>query len=177
MTRTVFFAITAVVLVSQAALASPDSFGDRVLACTEISDDVRRLACYDRAAGTQLTADEVVSAEPKPTPVAVAESASAPATASEVVDEFGMTPELAGSQPEKETELREISAKVVKLSKRPRGEFVVTLDNGQTWTEKRKENGFRVKVGDTVVIKKGSFTGAYRMVGRGRRSSQVRRID
>lgn len=179
MTRKVHVAIIAVVLVSQAALADVDSLGDRVLACAEETDDTRRLACYDREAGTLSEAGEKVSAETEATPAVVAEMAAPPVSPSAAVDEFGNTPELARSKPEteKEIDLREISARVVKVSKRPGGELIVTLDNGQTWTEKYAEYGFRVKVGDTVVIKKGNFSGAYRMVGRGRRSSQVRRID
>lgn len=199
MTRKVLVALAAVVLVSQAVLAEPDSLGDRILACAEEADDARRLACYDREALTPSRAGETVStetealpdvvaesaappvvvAEAAASPAAVTESATPPASDSAALDEFGMTPELARSKPEREEEpeLSQISAKVVKVTKRPRGELTVTLDNGQTWTEKDAEYGFRVKVGDTIVIKKGGFSGAYRMVGRGRRASVMIRID
>jgi hypothetical protein len=185
MTRKVLVAIAAVVLVSNPALADLDSLGDRILACAEEANETQRLACYDREAGRLSDAGEKVSAEIEAAPAVVtepavvAERALPSASASAAVDEFGVTPELADSKPEveKDTELREISATVVKVSERPRGELVVTLDNGQTWTEKYAEFGFRVKVGDTIIIKKGKFSGVYRMVGRGRRSSQVRRIN
>jgi hypothetical protein len=92
-------------------------------------------------------------------------------------ERFGMTAELAEKTPEveKEVELREISAVAVEVSKRLRGELVVTLDNGQVWTEKDAEAGFKVIAGDTVVIKKGRM-GGYRMVGRGNRASAMERI-
>lgn len=188
MNRKVFVALTIVVLGSQAALADVDSLRDRIRACAEESDDTRRLTCYDREAGTLSEAGKKASAETEAMPAVidesatttavVAETAAPPASASAAVDDFGMTPELARSKPgmEKESELREISAQVVKVSERPGGELVVTLDNGQTWTEKYSEYDFRVKVGDIVVIKKGKYFDAYRMVTRGRRSSQVRRI-
>lgn len=50
-----------------------------------------------------------------------------------------------------------------------------TLDIGQVWTDKNAESYFCVKIGDTVIIKKISMDG-YRMVGRGNRSSAVKRI-
>ena len=88
-----------------------------------------------------------------------------------------MNPELARSNPdvERDTGLREIFATAVKVSERARGELVVTLDNGQVWTEKSPTFGFKVKVGDAIRIKKGGFSGAYRMYGSSR-SSQMRRI-
>jgi len=191
MSRKARFAIAAVLLISRAALADLDSLEDRILACAEKADDTRRLSCYDRQAGalsdtgedvspkTVAAPVEDVSPETVAAPAVVAETAAPPASTSAMVDAFGMTPELARSKPEteKEAELREISAIVVNVSRRPRGELVVTLDNGQTWTEKDAEHGFRVKVGDTVVIRKGARFGGYRMVGRGRRASAVRRIN
>jgi hypothetical protein len=89
-----------------------------------------------------------------------------------------MNPELEAKQPdgEKKKELREISAQVIEVSKRTRGELVVTLDNGQVWTEKAAEAYLRVKVGDTVVIKRNRL-GGYRLVGRGNRASAVIRIE
>ena len=86
-----------------------------------------------------------------------------------------MNQELSSQQETEEIELMEISAVAIEVTKRTRGEHVVTLDNGQVWTEKDAESYFRVMVGDTVIIKKISM-GGYRMVGRGNRASAVRRI-
>jgi hypothetical protein len=129
---------------------------------------------------TQSTAAEAAET-PADAPAAVQQAATPPAgsgssPATSAVDEFGMTAELAGQSPDNDqtAELTEISATVTDVRKRPYGEHVVTLDNGQVWTEKDAEYGFRVKVGDTIVIKKGTF-GGYRMV-RGNRSSAVIRI-
>jgi hypothetical protein len=99
-----------------------------------------------------------------------------PAAASSV-DEFGMTEQLANQSPDVDwpAELTEISATVTEVHKRPGGEHVVTLDNGQVWTEKRVEHGFRVKEGDTLVIKKGRM-GGYRMI-RGYYSSAAIRVE
>lgn len=168
MTRKDLVAIAAVLLVSQAAFADDDSLEKRILACTEELDDAQRLACYDREAG----------APPKAIENAVAENEPPPASTETEVEQFGMTAKLARSKPEieRQSELREISATAIKVSKNAYGGLVVTLDNGQIWTEKSPKSGFRVKVDDTVVIKKGEFSGGYRMYG-SRQSSQVRRID
>ncbi|MBT8079777.1 MAG: hypothetical protein KJO31_14460 [Gammaproteobacteria bacterium] len=95
-------------------------------------------------------------------------------------DEFGMNRDLESKRPDKqkerENELRELRAEVVEVRHRPGGEHIVTLENGQVWVEKTAVFGFRVKVGDTVTLKKGVF-GGYKMVTRSRRSSQVRRVD
>ena len=133
------------------------------------------------ATATQSAAAEAAET-PSDAPAAVqqaetppAGSGSSPATSD--VDEFGMTAELSNQLPadERAVELTEISATVTEVSKRPYGEHIVTLDNGQVWTEKDAEYGFRVKVGDTIVIKKGKL-GGYRIVARGNRSSAVIRI-
>ncbi len=178
MTRKVLAAIAGLGLMYQAALADDGSLEERIRVCAGEADDTRRLACFDREAGTLPETSEKISVEAEPAPAVIAETAPPPVAESELTDDFGMTPELARSKRagEEEVELREISATVVRVSKRPRGELVVTLDNGQTWTEKNAEYGLRVKVGDTIVIKKGRV-GGYRLVGRGNRASQVRRIE
>jgi hypothetical protein len=213
--------------------ASADDVADRMRACAMETDETRRLACYDAAAGA--TQDQTVDAEQAPMaeataapaaaaaaavvvgadaapdeaasaeaaveaevasaeaaaeePVAVATAsaaAAAEATPAEVSEaeaaaaeaQFGMNYDLEKTIPDdqKAFELRELSAVAIEVSKRPGGEHIVTIENGQKWVEKYAVYGFRVEVGDTVLLKKGAF-GGYKMVGRGRRSSQVRRVE
>ena len=45
-----------------------------------------------------------------------------------------------------------MSATVTAIDKRPRGELVVTLDNGQVWAQKNAERYFPLEVGDPVAI-------------------------
>lgn len=169
-------------------------------ACAAEKDDAARLECFDNATKNTAPAAEVESARetdstaviepaeqvdesPVAAPAAAAGAATAPAATTapdsaaaagnESLDEFGMNADIPGQNPDEE--LREVKAKAVEVSQRVNGEHVVTLDNGQVWTEKIAEYGFRVKVGDTVTIKKGKL-GGYRMVGRGRRSSDVKRV-
>ena len=170
------------------------------LECAAMQDDARRLECFDKAAaGPQPTEVLSETADLPQAEPAVVESAAVPAAAATVsaaaitetvaetatesqvgpetsaLDEFGMNAAVAAQSPARPDELTEISATVTDVRKRGYGELVVTLENGQVWTEKEKESGFRIKEGDTVTIRQGRF-GGYRMVGRSNRSSQVVRV-
>ena len=190
------------VLAFTPALAAIDdeNSANAFLECAAMQDDARRLECFDNAAaGPQPTEVLSETADLPQAEPAVVESAAAPAAAATVsaaaitetvaetatesqvgpetsaLDEFGMNAAVAAQSPDRPDELTEISATVTDVRKRGYGELVVTLENGQVWTEKEKESGFRIKEGDTVTIRQGRF-GGYRMVGRSNRSSQVVRV-
>ena len=178
--------------------ASETSAQDDVLDCAALADDKARLTCFDQVADSRAPAaaeeppsppvEPVVAREPEPeaapapapesepAPTATAVEATAPAA--DPVAQFGMNPELEAKQADgdKTEELKEISALVVEVSKRARGEHVVTLDNGQVWTEKDAEPYLRIEVGDSIKIKRNRM-GGYRIIGRGNRASAVVRIE
>ena len=191
MTRNFLPAAIAFFLFGQAAA---DSIEDHFAACKAMTDEAARLSCFDTAADALKppvvvaeppTAEPVAASEPDPEPAPPPKPAPAhastpvPAAATEApadpLAQFGMNAELASQQETAQAELKEIKAVAVEVTKRIRGEHVVTLDNGQVWTEKDAESYFRVEVGDTVTIKRISM-GGFRMVGRGNRASAVRRI-
>jgi outer membrane biosynthesis protein TonB len=198
MTRKALILLAAGLFSLQAA--ADESVEDRLRACADEKDDAARLSCYDKASNppappaapvAEKAPEPARAPEPAPKPepapeppsepapaTATAAPAPAPAPAEDPVAEFGMNPELEAKKPddERKKELREISAQVVEVRKRTRGELVVTLDNGQVWTEKDAEPYLRVKVGDTIVIKRNRM-GGYRLVGRGNRASAVTRIE
>ena len=193
MTSTFLIAIATLTLMAQTALSDAGPIEDRVLACASEADNSSRLRCFDDIAAELAVAD-APSAPPESAPVAevaVAEVAVAEVAVAEVavaaavteralsdVEQFGMTAELAEEKAGVDAvpELSEISVVAVEVSERLRGELVVTLDNGQVWTEKDSKAGFRVKAGDTVVIRKGRL-GGYRMVDRNGRGSAVVRVE
>lgn len=166
-----------------AALAGPASATklDAAERCTSIADDRARLACYDEAlarpagaraepfpAATGAAADGAASAMPN------LERASAP-TSPEA--DFGLSeaakrardPDAAGpSHPDSITE------KVASVGRRPTGELVVTLANGQVWVQIDTNSQARVATGDTVTIKKASL-GSYLLVTQSRAAVRVRR--
>jgi hypothetical protein len=67
-----------------------------------------------------------------------------------------------------------LNATVVALSARPRGERVVTLDNGQVWVQKAPQY-IPIEAGDSVTILKGALR-SYRLVAGGR-STAVTRVE
>lgn len=156
-----------------------DTLAEQVEACAGEASAVARLDCYDRiAAALSDAADAPPAAAAQPPVEPVAAPAPAPAAAPRsAVDEFGMNADLEETLPDdaRRQELDSIQATVVEIAERPRGERIFTLDNGQAWTETSTERGARVDVGDPVEIKKGMLSG-YRLVGRGSRSSRVRRL-
>jgi hypothetical protein len=186
MTRTLLLILVAA-FVARPALAD-ESIEDKLRACANETDDAARLACFDKAT-KPAKPPAPVAAEAAPTPAAepvAAEAAPTPA-AEPVAAEAAPTPAPAptpavdpvadfGNDAKKEDEITEISATVVEVRKRTRGQYVVTLDNGQVWTEKDAEPYLRIKVGDTIRIKRVAM-GGYRLVGRGNRATAVVRVE
>jgi hypothetical protein len=140
------------------ALAAEDDLAQRIAACTREQDDARRLACFDRAAAPKAAASPKV----------------------DTTETFGVHgSELARSRddakPETEGPPKRISAKVAAIEKRPRGELVVTLDNGQVWAQKEVGSYFPLKVGEPVAILAGTL-GSFRLIA-GNRATAVTRVQ
>jgi FKBP-type peptidyl-prolyl cis-trans isomerase len=72
-------------------------------------------------------------------------------------------------------ELEQLQAQVTKVSTKPHGELVVTLENGQVWTEIQTNSGARVKAGDRVTIKPGAL-GSFLLAAPNGRSTRVTRV-
>lgn len=112
--------------------------------------------------------------------VAAATGAAAPAPAArppEVAtlsaeEKFGLRGQL---KEEKTGELTELSAKATAISAKPRGELVITLDNGQVWAEIAPGSSIRVKPGDPVKIEAGTL-GSFILIAPNGRSSKVSRV-
>lgn len=151
----------------------------QALDCTALKDDSERLECFDNeASGRQPTEASIPAAPPDETAIPAAPpDESAAALSESSIDDFGMNAKLASQSGgnREPTELSEISATVTDVYQRPYGEYVVTLDNGQVWTEKTHKFGLTIREGDTLIIRKGSF-GGYKMVGGGNRSSASVRV-
>ncbi len=145
-----------------------------LLSCASLDDDAERLSCFDREMTRQLLASReqpaitttnvvipegsaaAVPAEDSPTVVAV--------TAAE--EQFD-NPQLSDLDP--------ISPTVTRVDRRPHGEHVVYLDNGQVWSEQTKSSYFPVKTGETVTIKKRKY-GGYRLVTESGKAYDVERL-
>lgn len=166
---------------SQASIAAEHEALNRLSACASEKDNTVRLACYDREM-TQVVARPAAAAPVSASQVAASKehAASAAVGARKSAQEnFGVQgSELARKQQEDDKEaarLKSLTATVTAVSRRPRGELMVTLDNGQVWAEKTPQAYFPVKIGDSVAINAGAL-GSYRMVVSGR-SAQVTRLQ
>ncbi len=94
------------------------------------------------------------------------------------IDRFGLNPELVHERQEERRapkELAQITARVSSVRYKARGEFVVGLDNGQTWEQADHDGDVEMGVGDTVTIKAGILS-AYYMRPRAGRIVHVKRI-
>jgi len=153
--------------------------GENAAQCAGMSDDHARLACYDsifRGGGAQQ------QGAPSGSPEAAAQAsaatgAAAPPARGNPQEDFGLTeaakeardPEAAARVPQS------INGKVASVARRPTGEFVATLDNGQVWTQIDSYPTVRLSPGDTVTIKKASL-GSFLLVTPSKAIARVRRM-
>jgi hypothetical protein len=142
------------------ALGAAQIETDALRACAAERDDARRLACYDQAMGVSKGS---TTAAPSATAAA---APTAPVATPEPEAKFGYRGPIARKELDekarREGGFDKLDAAVVEVARRPRGELVVTLDNGQVWSQKTLESA-RVKAGDRVTIRKASF-GSFLMV-------------
>jgi hypothetical protein len=162
--------------------------GDLPQQCAAIGNDSERLACYDRifrapaataaaspAAGAAATSVVAPSATSAVVPAAATVAAPAASTPS---DDFGLTEAAKRArEPEESRQKRpeSISAAVARVARQPAGELVVTLENGQVWTQLQADPRARVAVGDTVTIKTAAL-GSFLLVTTNRYATRVRRV-
>jgi hypothetical protein len=160
-------------LTSGAARAgAPPDIVAAMRACTTEQDDSRRLACYDHSLG-RAPSEPLSSTAPKPQAQPVPTAPAAPA----LNDQFGMNPQVARKQPGASAvpPLKELRARVIAVSRRFRGEPVVTLENGQVWQAADGQVADWLKVGDVVTIWAGAM-GSYYMAVR-HESVRVSRVQ
>jgi hypothetical protein len=135
-----------------------------VRACAAEAEDARRLACYDRAVGRSASA---------PAAAAVVQPDAPPAPSP--AEKFGYRGAIAREEldrraAEGET-LERLEATVAELTQQPRGQLIVTLDNGQVWVQKAPD-ALRLRVGDRVAIKSASF-GSFLLVAPNNKTTRV----
>lgn len=146
------------------AATSADPLAD-LRACAVQADDAKRLACYDAIARPQTESPAVAAG-------VVAPSAQ---------DRFGYRGNVAREELARQEEklqaesLEQLVARVTAVSVRPQGEFVITLDNGQVWSQKRPEANVKPRVDDEVTIKPGML-GSFLLVTTSGRSTRVARV-
>lgn len=129
-----------------------------VVACQEEKDDTKRLACYDREVRRHGgTPEERFGLKDHRAPAATpGDPSAAPGDGDE-------------------NELKHITATITAISKRPHGESVLTLDNGQVWAQTQAGSPLRVRIGDSVTIRSAAL-GSFLLSGPRGGSTRVERV-
>lgn len=126
--------------------ANDDPVIQRMRDCGTEMDHAKRLACYDSAIGRTETSDDV-----------------------------GLTGKLLRKRQQGKfaaTAPKSVRAKVVAITRPPTGKFVVTLDNGQVWSQQEVLD-FPLEVSDEVTIRPG-LLGALWLVDEHRKNRETR---
>ena len=145
--------------------ASAHDLPAQLAACRAEKDDALRLACYDR---------EVDSPDPHASGTAAAPTA-APQSPEERFGYRGVLAREESDRNKQETRiLSELVAMVTNISQRGDGTLVMTLDNGQVWTQIRPDSFFRLKTGDQVKIEPAAL-GSFLMISPAKRTARVTR--
>lgn len=149
------------------------SLSAKISECGAIAQDNKRLACFDA-----LLVVDVVK-EVKKTKVTKAEVIVAPVakvqpklSEKQQIDNFAKE-HIKKSKKEQGPE--SITSSVTKLKKLLRGQWVITLANGQKW-QQIDSNKIKLKVGNTVRLKKGIMRAVYLFKEGSNRSISVKRI-
>jgi hypothetical protein len=184
--------------------SSPDSLSAQVKHCASLTDASVRLACYDALAGSPAPAASTAGSAATPvaasarTASAPAASTSATAATAAVAATAGVTAVNGATAPgaspaPSNTEFgvhngpleaqriapqreKRLLAVVSGVSNRPRGELVVTLDNGQVWVQLEAKN-YPLKAGDHVEIDVGAMGSYVLWCPSNRRATKVTRIS
>ena len=187
--RLVLNAVLTVALLGAAMLdvAVADDVTARLRTCAAETNDAARLRCYDNEM-RRLSASPAASV-PVPASAAVASVAAAPSAPAIAAvpasppknpeEEFGFRGSAARAEVNRREEqsnaVDRLETEVTAVSKRPYGELVVTLANGQVWAQKAPEQGIRVSVGDQIAIKRASL-GSFLLATVDGRTTRVTRV-
>lgn len=179
------YAVVFAALLSQSSLSIAAEAGalERAQACVTQTDDARRLACYDAALGVGSDTDRsagVNGSKPAVPQNAPVSRPSTPTTHERTATErFGYRGEIAREEVDRKaaaSKLEMLQARITAIEWLPRGEFMLTLDNGQVWRQKTKQSVGPLHVGDQVTIRAGAL-GSFRLSGSSNRSTLVQRVQ
>lgn len=148
---------------------SNDDAVTAVIACQQIAEGARRLACFDTAAGHLSQARERRD-------IVVLDRKEVQATRRSL---FGFSLpkiKLFGGTDDGEGELRQLEGKVAGVSAAGSSRWTITMDDGTRWLTTEGDEGYPPRPGETAVIKKAAL-GSYAASFNKRRSLKVRRVE
>lgn len=140
-----------------------------IVACRQVDDEGRRLACFDAAVGTLAQARDRRD-------IVVLDRKEVQATRRSL---FGFSlPKirLFGNGDDEASELRQLDGTVAGVSPAPSSRWTITLADGTRWLTTEGDEGYPPRAGETVVIRKAAL-GSYAASFNKRRSLKVRRVE
>jgi hypothetical protein len=154
------------VVAAVGCLASGVSLAQSAVDCSSVAEDGARLKCYDDQAARQKKAASAVKAPATGASAHPAAPTPAPARPASGSSDFGLEGEAlhrkqAAANPEAPKEPEQVVSRVRDVTTKPRGEYRITLEDGQVWEETGHSSSvLPPHVGDTVTIKRGML-GSY----------------
>jgi hypothetical protein len=144
-------------------LATSGAADSPLQACRSIAPDAARLACYDNLADRPApsTGAPATEAAPSPSPEEL--------FGRDAVQSEDMVRRAAGIG-----RLEEITALVVGIEHDPFGKLILTLDNGQVWSQLDSPTP-RIRAGDEVRIRRAALNSYLLTLAEGGHASRVRR--
>jgi hypothetical protein len=143
-TQLAYYAVVTSLLISQTVLAKETELSDKVQACSQMSQDTTRLACFDQL--THISNSTILA--PKKTALTATQ-----------VDDFSKE-HVQKTDEEKANEILSISSTISQLTKTSRGQWKLTFDNGQKWQQKDTAK-LKLKQGDKVTLTKGALSAVF----------------
>lgn len=130
-------------------LATAGATNSPLQACRSIAEDAARLACYDNLADRPAPS----SAAPAPAPAPEAAPAPSPEElfGRDAVQSEDIVRRAAGIG-----RLEEVTARVVGVELNPFGKLILTLDNGQVWSQ-LDSPAPRIRNGDEVRVRRAAL--------------------
>lgn len=167
-------------LISFSSTASDQALSAQLAKCVQVDSADARLACFDELAkSVSSTANNVDKAESIEVSEATVTAVVPPVvtepvkvTEAEQVDDFAKEHI---KKSEQEQGLESITSVITKLKKLIRGQWQITLENGQKWQQKDTSK-ITLKVGDTILLKKAMMGAVYLNKEGSHRKIRVKRL-
>lgn len=134
-----------------ATSANAETLADALKKCSQESNSLKRLVCYDRL---NQRAQGYSDSELPPALQAASRAVNTNTNTHAVGNNYASPAENNFGKKAPTEEVESLTASVVKAKKNRLGKLIITLDNGQVW--KQTDGGYLgIKAGDSVTIEKG----------------------
>jgi hypothetical protein len=135
---------------------------DPLIACSQLTDDTARLACFDKEAAELRKHNSPSPTSPVPTPE----------------QQFGLSEkQVIGleSKPDQAPAPKALHVHIVSVSQSALARQVFVTDNAQTWQQIELDPDFRANIGQEVTISKGAL-GSFWLATDSHHATRVKRV-